>query len=52
VYHAQTKPLVAYYSDWAASGAAPGGLKAPQYRKIVGTGKVEDITAAAFAALK
>jgi adenylate kinase len=48
VYHAQTKPLVAYYSEWAASGDA----KAPKCRKISGQGKVEDITAAAFDALK
>jgi len=48
VYHAQTKPLVAYYSEWAASGDA----MAPQYRKIHGLGKVEEIRASAFAALK
>jgi adenylate kinase len=48
VYHAQTKPLVAYYSDWAASGAANG----PKVRKILGLGAVEEITARAFDALK
>ena len=48
VYHSQTKPLVEYYSRWAANGDA----NAPQYRKISGTGKVEEITARAFAALK
>ncbi|HWV17738.1 MAG TPA: adenylate kinase [Rhodocyclaceae bacterium] len=48
VYHSQTKPLVAYYSKWAANGDA----NAPQYRQISGTGKVEEITARAFAALK
>lgn len=48
VYEAQTRPLVDYYSKWAASGDA----KAPQYRKIAGLGSVEDITARAFAALK
>ncbi|AWI75174.1 MAG: adenylate kinase [Azoarcus sp.] len=48
VYHAQTKPLVAYYSDWAASGAA----NAPKVRKILGLGAVEEITARAFDALK
>ncbi|MDY0013544.1 MAG: adenylate kinase [Rhodocyclaceae bacterium] len=47
VYHSQTKPLVSYYSDWAATGDA----KAPRYRKISGQGKVEEITARAFAAL-
>ncbi|HRP25009.1 MAG TPA: adenylate kinase [Thauera sp.] len=48
VYHAQTKPLVEYYSSWAASGDA----KAPKVRKISGLGPVEEITANAFAALK
>ena len=48
VYHAQTKPLVKYYSDWAASGDS----KAPKVRKISGLGPVESITQAAFDALK
>ncbi len=48
VYHAQTKPLVEYYSKWAASGDA----KAPKVRKISGLGAVDAITANAFAALK
>ena len=48
VYHAQTKPLVEYYSTWAASGDA----KAPKVRKIEGLGAVEEITARAFDALK
>jgi adenylate kinase len=48
VYHAQTKPLVEYYSAWAASGDA----KAPKVRKIEGLGAVEEITARAFDALK
>jgi adenylate kinase len=47
VYHAQTKPLVAYYADWAAKGDP----KAPKCRKISGQGKVEEITAKAFEAL-
>ncbi len=47
VYHSQTKPLVAYYSDWAATGDG----KAPKCRKISGQGKVEEITARAFEAL-
>jgi len=51
VYHSQTKPLVDYYSRWAASGEAPGGLKAPAYRKISGQGDVDEITRRAFAAL-
>ena len=47
VYQSQTRPLVAYYSDWAASGDAA----APKYRKISGTGSVDEITARALAAL-
>ncbi|MEY4429844.1 MAG: hypothetical protein RLZZ182_2533 [Pseudomonadota bacterium] len=47
VYHSQTKPLVSYYSDWAATGDA----NAPQYRKISGMGSVDEITARANAAL-
>ncbi|MGC3963847.1 MAG: adenylate kinase [Rhodocyclaceae bacterium] len=47
VYHSQTKPLVKYYSDWAATGDAA----APRYAKISGLGSVEEITARVFAAL-
>jgi adenylate kinase len=47
VYKAQTRPLVDYYSEWARNGT-PG---APQYRKISGTGTVDEITARALAAL-
>ena len=47
VYQKQTRPLVDYYSVWAASGDAD----APRYRKISGTGSVEEITARALAAL-
>ncbi|CAI09008.1 adenylate kinase [Aromatoleum aromaticum] len=48
VYHSQTKPLVEYYSKWAASGE-PG---TPKVRKISGLGAVDEITSRAFAALK
>jgi adenylate kinase len=48
VYQKQTRPLVEYYSSWAAAGDAV----APQYRKISGTGTVEEITARALAALQ
>jgi adenylate kinase len=48
VYHSQTKPLVAYYSNWAKSGA-PG---APKYVKIAGVGSMESIRDRIFAALK
>ncbi len=47
VYHAQTKPLVSYYSDWAAAGAG-----APRYARISGLGGVEEITARVMSALK
>jgi adenylate kinase len=46
-YHAETEPLVAYYSNWAASGDAV----APRCCKISGTGSVDEITARALAAL-
>jgi adenylate kinase len=48
VYHSQTKPLVDYYSQWAATGDA----RAPKCRKIAGVGSVDEIRQAAFAALK
>ncbi len=47
VYHSQTKPLVEFYSKWAAAGDA----KAPQYRKIAGVGSLDTIKNALFAAL-
>ena len=47
VYHEQTKPLVAYYGDWATSGAAA----APRYARVAGVGRVEEIRDRIFAAL-
>ncbi|MFN3886518.1 MAG: adenylate kinase [Aquabacterium sp.] len=47
VYHQQTRPLVDYYSQWAATG----DTVAPQYRKISGVGSVDDITSRAVEAL-
>jgi adenylate kinase len=47
VYQSQTRPLVEYYSRWAASGDPA----APRYRKIDGSGSVDDITARALTAL-
>jgi adenylate kinase len=52
VYVAQTKPLIAYYNDWAKTGEAPNGLKAPAYRKISGLGTVDEIRTRVFDALK
>jgi adenylate kinase len=39
VYRAQTRPLVDYYSGWAARGE----VGAPRYRRIDGLGTVEEI---------
>ncbi len=47
VYQRQTRPLVAYYEQWAASGDA----QAPRYRRISGTGSVDEIRERALAAL-
>lgn len=47
VYHAQTAPLIDYYSAWAASGEA----KAPRYIRIEGVGSVDSIRDQIFAAL-
>jgi adenylate kinase len=48
VYHAQTRPLVEYYTRWAAAG----DQDAPRYCKIDGSGSVEEITARALDALR
>jgi len=48
VYHEQTQPLVAYYSQWKAAGDP----RAPKYRKVSGVGSVEAIRAACLAALR
>ena len=47
VYQNQTRPLVDYYAAWAGQGDAD----APRYRRISGTGTVDEITARALAAL-
>ncbi len=47
VYHAQTRPLIAYYETWAATGDA----RAPRHLRISGSGGVEEIRDRAFAAL-
>ena len=52
VYNDQTRPLVEYYSTWATQSTAADKVKAPAYRKVSGTGNVNDITASIFAALK
>jgi len=52
VYNDQTRPLVEYYSTWATQSNAADKVKAPAYRKVSGTGNVNDITASIFAELK
>jgi adenylate kinase len=39
IYHSQTAPLIEYYSGWAYNGDPD----APRYRKVKGTGNVEEI---------
>ena len=48
VYQNQTRPLVDYYARWAASGEP----HAPRYRRIAGTGTVDEITSRALQALQ
>ncbi|MBK5913371.1 adenylate kinase [Rhodocyclus purpureus] len=47
VYHSQTKPLVDFYANWAATGDPA----APKCRRIEGVGSVDDIRQKAFDAL-
>ena len=51
VYNTQTRPLVEYYSSWANKTPVKNEVAAPQYRKILGLGTVEEITARVFLAL-
>jgi len=52
VYNDQTRPLVEYYSTWATKSDTSDKVKAPAYRKVSGTGSVDDITASIFSLLK
>jgi len=47
VYSAQTRPLVDYYAGWASKDPSA----APKYRRISGTGSVDEIKNRAFEAL-
>ena len=47
VYHDQTEPLVAYYKNWAVSGAN----EAPKYVRISSSGGVEQVRERIFAVL-
>jgi adenylate kinase len=48
VYHAQTEPLIAYYTRWAQGGDA----EAPRLRRVDGTGSVDAVRDACLAALE
>lgn len=47
VYHAQTAPLIDYYSDWAHGDAA----SAPRYVRVNGAQPLDDVRSAVFEAL-
>jgi adenylate kinase len=48
IYRLQTRPLTAYYSQWAASGDP----RAPKCRRVDGVGGVEAVRDACLAALE
>ena len=52
MYENQTRPLVDYYSQWAANGNSAAKVAPPKYRKISGVGTVDEITASVFGALQ
>jgi adenylate kinase len=52
VYHAQTEILISYYSQWASRGSHAGEPAAPLYRKVPGTGSVDEIRSRVFGALE
>ena len=47
IYHAQTKPLIAYYNHWFSTGDA----RAPKFVRIDGVGSVDQIKQLVCAAL-
>jgi len=47
IYHAQTEPLIAYFTEWAATGDP----RAPRHRKVSGMGSVDAIREEVRAAL-
>ena len=47
VYRLQTRPLIAYYAEWAATGDP----RAPKCRRVDGTGGVEAVRDACLSAL-
>src|SRR5574343_777511 len=48
IYHAQTKPLVNFYTNWKNGGDAA----APKVEKVAGVGSVDEITTRVLGALK
>jgi len=52
VYHAQTKPLVDFYSRLASGPTAGATGRAPQYRKVPGVGTVDEIRGKVLSALQ
>ena len=52
VYNDQTRPLVDYYFRWSSTPDPQAKVKAPAYRKVSGTGSVDDITQTIFKALQ
>ena len=48
VYHEQTRPLVDYYSEWAASGDAG----APRYVAVDGRGSVDEVQGRVLATIE
>jgi len=48
VYHDQTEPLIAYYTNWSTSGEEGS----PKYVKVEGVGSVEGIRDTIFAGLE
>jgi adenylate kinase len=48
VYHAQTEPLIKYYSEWEKSGDAA----APKYLRVDGIGYLEQVRDRIFAGLE
>ena len=52
VYNDQTRPLVDYYFSWSSTPDPQATVKAPAYRKVSGTGSVDDITQTIFKSLQ
>ncbi|MCY1263850.1 adenylate kinase [compost metagenome] len=51
IYSQQTRPLVDYYSQWAASGDVQSKTSAPIFRRVPGLGSVSEIAARLLGAI-